>query len=144
MITVKAKKLRHDARVPVFAKEGDACADLYACDEQDGVCIFPGETKVIYTGIALAIPTGYEGQVRARSGLSSKGIQVQLGVIDSGYRGPIGIITFNGSNGMFVVKRGDRIAQLAIREAPAVAFELADELDETSRGDTGFGSSGVR
>jgi dUTP pyrophosphatase len=141
-VEVKVKLLRHDARVPVFAREGDACCDLCAGDEQDVTVVYGGETKLIYTAIALAIPPGFEGLVRARSGLTSRGIFCMPGVLDSGYRGRIGIVIFNSTREPFTVRRNDRIAQLAIRVAPEVKFTEVDELGETARADRGFGSTG--
>lgn len=144
MVEVKVKVLRSDARAPVFTREGDACADLHACGEKASTVIEPGETRVVYTGVALEIPPGFEGQVRGRSGLTSKGILVQLGTIDAAYRGRVGVLVFNSTLDPFTVQRGDRIAQLAIRPVLAVQFVQVDELSDTERGEGGFGSSGVR
>jgi dUTP pyrophosphatase len=91
----------------------------------------------------MAIPSGFEGVVRGRSGLSSRGIRVEHGTIDSGYRGQVGVIIHNASGVAYGINIGDRIAQLAIRKAPAVTFDVVGELDETERGASGFGSSGL-
>lgn len=143
MPEIKCKLWRHDARLPAFAKEGDACVDLCANDEVHPIVIYGGESKLIYTALSLEIPPGYEGLVRARSGLTSKGIFSMPGVIDSGYRGRIGIVLHNSTRVPFTVMRNDRVAQLAIREVPAVSFVQADELSDSCRGATGFGSSGI-
>jgi len=142
MIEVRYKIWRLDARPPVFAKPGDACCDLHACDDESGILIWPGETRIVYTGISLEIPEGWDGLIRGRSGLSSKGIIVLPGVIDSGYRGRIGVMIHNATRDHFTVSRGDRIAQLAIRQAPEVLFVQVDDLGDTERAGAGFGSTG--
>ena len=154
VVNVKFKKLYPHAIAPKMAKSGDACYDLAALSfSQDG-----GVIKV-RTGLAFAIPEGYEGQVRSRSGLGSKGIFVTngIGTIDSGYRGEVMVLLSAIGGNAFLsefgrslkignteLRPGDRIAQLAIREVPATEMIETDELDETQRGDTGFGSSGLQ
>lgn len=144
MTTVKYKLWNHDAKPPQFTRDGDACCDLHAWCEESATVVWPGKTAVVYTGVSLEIPDGYEGLVRGRSGLSSKGIHVQLGTIDAAYRGRVGIIVSNASGEPFRVLNGERIAQLAIREVPSVSFVEAMELSDSSRGASGFGSSGTR
>jgi len=119
--------------------------DLMACLE-DNVELAPGEYRMIPTGLKMAIPEGYEGQVRPRSGLAAKfGITVlnSPGTIDADYRGEIGVILINHGFEPYTIANGDRIAQLVI--APVVKVELLEtaELDETERGEGGFGSTGV-
>lgn len=144
MTEVKYKLWNQDAKAPRFTRNGDACADLYAWCEESATVVWPGKTAVVYTGVSLEIPDGYEGLVRGRSGLSSKGIHVQLGTIDATYRGRVGIIVSNASGEPFRVLNGERIAQLAIREVPPVQFVESMELGDSERGAAGFGSSGVQ
>lgn len=105
-----------------------------------------GQWKLVPTGIALAIPEGYEGQVRPRSGLALKhgiGMLNSPGTIDADYRGEVGIILFNFSDKAFMVRRGDRIAQLVFAKLTKAKLEMAAHLTETARGAGGFGHTGV-
>ncbi len=107
----------------------------------------PGRVALIPTGLALAIPPGFEGQVRARSGLALRhGIAVLNGpgTIDSDYRGPLGVILANLGREPFVVHDGDRIAQIVFARVPEVTLEELDELPPSARGDGGFGHTGLR
>ncbi len=147
-VSVNFIRTTKDAQVPTFAKPGDACADVYAIanpDAKDGVwTLHPGEIKLIDTGLRVEIPFGWEIQVRPRSGLSTKGITVanSPGTIDAGYRGDCKVILTNIGSKPFVIKPGDRIAQWAIRQAPAVSFVEVEQLSESERGTGGFGSTG--
>lgn len=146
MVNVKFKRLRVDAKMPQYQTEGAAGADLHAC-LTDPVVIQPGHRAVIGSGIAIALPPGYEAQVRPRSGLALKhGITVlnSPGTIDSDYRGEIGAMLVNHSPVPFTVSDGDRIAQLVV--CPVLQANFVDSpegLDETKRGAGGFGSTGV-
>lgn len=134
-----------DLEIPTFASIGSAGMDLYANIFEDTI-IKNGEIKLIPTGIKISIPNGYEVQIRPRSGLAFKhGITVlnSPGTIDSDYRGEIGIILINHGKEDFVIKRGDRIAQMVINEVIMKNFIEVDTLDETTRGSGGFGHSGV-
>lgn len=130
---------------PEYAKVGDAGMDIRASEP---VCVYPGETKIIKTGLYVAIPTGYELQVRPRSGMSAKTnirIANTPGTIDSNYRGEIGIIVDNTGNDEYVISVGDRIAQLVLNTVPAIRWcpvENVEALGETNRGAGGFGSTG--
>lgn len=129
--------------VPTYAREGDAGADLRAAES---VKIMQGNRALVKTGISIALPEGYVGLVHPRSGLALKhGITVlnTPGTIDSGYRGEIGVILYNAGFEPFEVNVGDRIAQLVIQKFETAEFEIVDVLNETERGDGGFGSSGV-
>jgi dUTP pyrophosphatase len=129
-------------KIPQIAQQGDACMDIRSNEKTE---LSPSQVKLIKTGFKLAIPDGYEGLVRPRSGLALKhGITVynSPGTIDSSYRGEVGVILFNCSSESFEINKGDRIAQLAIRKIERVKFEV-DQLDETDRSDGGFGSTGV-
>ena len=105
----------------------------------------PGGSKLIKTGISIALPEGYEAQIRHRSGLAYKNGITLLnapGTIDADYRGDVGVILVNHSNADFPIVNGDRIAQMVIAKYERVYFDLVDELDETERGKGGFGSTG--
>jgi len=168
MIKVGFKRLSDGAIIPTKAHQSDSGFDLYASED---VIIEPGETEVVPTGIAVELPKGFEAQVRPRSGVTAKTkLRVQLGTIDNGYTGEIGVIVDNiaddpigntsrylnfvdGSeirqdedipDGTYHIRKGDRIAQLVVQPLPSVeAYEISGELDETERGGNGFGSTGV-
>lgn len=138
--------LVHNASRYPFARatSGASGFDLHATS---GGAIMPGGRRTIETGIYLAIPPGYEGQIRPRSGLARKhGVVAVIGTIDSDYRGEVGVTLMNHGEDIFVFAPGDRIAQIvfAMVLAPACAFVVAkSELPATERGEGGFGSSGM-
>lgn len=163
-INIPIKKLHPDAVIPFYARQGDAGMDLVAVQD---VTIEPGSTKIIPTGLAMAIPPGYELQIRPRSGLSANTrirVANSPGTIDSNYRGEIGVIIDNiapkeyqiemdfDDIGCLVplehqiraitINKGDRIAQAVLAEVPQAIFQEVDDLDETNRGAAGYGSSG--
>jgi dUTP pyrophosphatase len=132
--------------LPHYQTEHAAGVDLYAAIEGD-IIIDAGKWLLIPTGIALAIPEGYEGQVRPRSGLALKhgiGMLNGPGTIDADYRGEVGIILFNFSETPFTIRRGDRIAQLVFAKLSKAKFETVSQLTETARGTGGFGHTGVK
>jgi len=134
-----------DLPLPSYHSKGAAGIDLCAAVEEK-VVLVPGEIRCISTGIRLSIPEGYEGQVRPRSGLALKhgiGILNAPGTIDSDYRGIVGVILFNFSKKPFTIKRGDRIAQLVIAPVIQVKLKEANSIDETDRGEGGFGHTGM-
>lgn len=140
---MKIYLLYPDAQVPIYAHETDSAMDLFAYEE--GI-LLPGERKLIGTGIAIELPPLTEAQVRPRSGLAYKhGITVlnAPGTIDEGYRGEIKVILINHSPEAFAVKKGMRIAQMAIASVLRPQLEVGKEMVETTRGAKGFGSSGV-
>ena len=144
MIKVDIQQLPHGAGLPLPAYEtsGAAGMDLRAAVD---MVLKPGGRGLVPTGISIALPTGYEAQVRPRSGLAVKhGITVlnSPGTIDSDYRGEIKVPLINHGEQEFAVARGDRIAQLVIAPVSRIAWEAVAELDATARGDGGFGSSG--
>lgn len=166
-VNVKVKKLSKDAVIPKYAHEWDAGVDLVAAED---VIIEPGETKIVPTGLAIALPPGYELQVRPRSGITVRTkLRVQLGTVDCTYRGEVGVIVDNTKQvdensdvlsfatridgtldmglfrelGSYSIRKGDRIAQAVINQVEQAQFSIVEELDETSRGEGGFGSSGV-
>ena len=140
MIEVKFKKLDSSAVPFSYTREGDACMDMFALAD---MVLQAGMTAIIPTGIAVEIPEGYEGIVRGRSGLASKGIQAHLGTIDSAYRGDVGIIITNTSNTPFEVKAGMRLAQFTIKPVYKIQLIEVETLTNTERATSGFGSSGV-
>lgn len=147
-MVVNIKKLTDKAIIPTYGTEYAAGADLYACLE-DSVGIGPGETVMIGTGISMEIPDGYAGLVFARSGLScKKGLAPanKVGVIDSDYRGEIKVALHNHNikGEPLLVESGERIAQISIVPYLKAEFQLKDELNETGRGENGFGSTGTR
>jgi len=130
--------------LPSYAKPGDAGADL--CSSEDRV-IAPGERALVSTGLSIALPDGFAAFVHPRSGLAIKsgiGIVNAPGTIDSGYRGEIKIIVINHDRTEdFVIKRGDRIAQLVVQRVESAQFVEVEVLPESARGAGGFGSTGV-
>ena len=130
--------------LPRYASDGAAGADLHAALTEP-VTLEPGERALIPTGIALALPDGFEGQVRPRSGLALRHGVTTLntpGTIDPDYRGEIGVILANLGTEPVTIRRGDRIAQLVIARFERVEFVPADALPQTARGRAGFGSTG--
>ncbi|QEK89965.1 dUTP diphosphatase [Wolbachia endosymbiont of Chrysomya megacephala] len=147
-IKVEIKKLSHDKSLPLpcYATMQSAGMDLYAALD-DSVILNPLERLLIPTGIVIAIPNGFEGQVRPRSGLAAKhGITVlnSPGTIDSDYRGEVKVCLINLSNQPYEIKRGDRIAQILITPVPEIIWNNIEEFyaKETARNEGGFGSSG--
>ena len=169
-VTIGFKRLTEDATIPTKAHADDSGYDLVAVED---VIVEPGATVVVKTGIAVQLPKGYEATVRPRSGVTAKTkLRVQLGTIDNGYGGEIGVIVDNNSRlsnelvvingnvydvtnktvaelfakyerGSYIIRKGDRIAQLVITRLPEVATVEITELGVTERGGKGFGSSGV-
>ena len=127
---------------PAYAKPGDAGADLKSTETLE---IPPGERALVKTGVRIAMPEGFVALVHPRSGLAAKhGITVlnTPGTVDAGYRGEIMVTLYNSSAETFLVERGDRIAQIVFRTVEQASFHQVSALPESSRGDTGFGSSG--
>lgn len=138
------KKLNKNARIPTYGSEFAAGADLYACLDAD-VTIAPAETLLIHTGLAMQIPEGLVGLIYARSGLASKkGLAPanKVGVIDSDYRGEIMVALHNHGTIPQTISDGERIAQIVFAPYYAAEFSIVDELDDTTRGAGGFGSTG--
>jgi dUTP pyrophosphatase len=141
-VELAVKLLHPAAQLPRQAHPGDAGADLFSVEE---VSIPAGERRDVGTGLALAIPWGYAGFVQPRSGLAFKhGIMVvnSPGLIDAGYRGEVRVSLYNSGREPFVVRVGERIAQLVVQRVEEAAFVAMAELPETVRGEGGFGSSG--
>lgn len=140
-VPVRVKRLRPGARLPERATEGASGYDLYAC--LDAPMLVGHEPVQVPTGIAIEIGAGYDVQIRPRSGLSSKGVVVALGTIDSDYRGEL-LVTMHALHYRepHEVNDGDRIAQLVIGHALAMEMAVADDLSATARGAGGHGSTG--
>ena len=142
---VKFKKLNKNIETPQYATEQSAGMDLRAVLDKP-VTLRSLERKVVMTDLSIALPRGFEAQVRPRSGLAAKhGITVlnTPGTIDADYRGNIGVILVNLSTEPFTINNGDRIAQLVVSKHERVEWVEVDDLDETSRGSGGFGSTGA-
>lgn len=143
---LNVKKLNENAILPTYGTEYSAGADIYACIEE-AVTINSGETKLIKTGLSMAIPEGYAGLIYARSGLASKkGLAPanKVGVVDSDYRGEVMVALHNHSNEPQTIEANERIAQLVIAPFLKVEYTTVDSLDETDRGNGGFGSTGSK
>jgi dUTP pyrophosphatase len=135
----------HDLALPDYATAAAAGADLLAAIDQD-IDLAPLERKLVPTGISIALPVGFEAQVRPRSGLAAKnGVTVANapGTVDADYRGEIGVILINLSKESFRISRGMRIAQLVVARHARAVWREVSELDRTARGAGGFGSTGV-
>lgn len=166
-MNVNIKRLHEDAVIPKYAHDGDAGVDLVAIED---VIIEPGETALVKTGLAFELPDGYEIQIRPRSGITLKTkLRVQLGTIDSHYRGEVGVIVDNthrrrlSANDWYalsieeksikgpavhpiktyIIRKGDRICQAVIAPVIRANIQEVHELNKTERGDSGFGSSGT-
>ncbi|MFN3864587.1 MAG: dUTP diphosphatase [Erythrobacter sp.] len=143
-VRVQVKRLPHGAGLPLpaYATAGAAGMDVVSAED---VIIAPGARHAVATGLALAIPAGYEIQVRPRSGLALKhGITVPNtpGTIDSDYRGELKVILINHASEPFAIARGDRVAQLVLAPVVQAVWNEVAELDATTRGEGGFGSTG--
>lgn len=146
-MNIKIKKLTNTAWVPLKATDGSAGFDLYADTIGESAPIYPGETKLVGTGIAMEIPEGYFGAIYARSGLATKkGLRPAncVGIIDRDYRGEICIALHNDSSSPKIIGAHERVAQLVIQPYAAEAKLIVDDdLSDTERGEGGFGSTGV-
>lgn len=143
---IKVKKLNDRAVLPVYGSQYAAGADLYACT-CEALTIAPHATVMVPTGIALELPVGYAGFVYARSGLASKRNLApanKVGVIDCDYRGEVMVALHNHGETAQTVAAGERVAQLVIAPYITAAFEEAEELSSTVRGEGGFGSTGTK
>jgi len=144
-IVIKKKDGCEDLPIPKYATSGSSGMDLCA-DVEGAVDLLPGEIKLISSGIYLSIPNGYEAEIRPRSGLALKhGISLvnTPGTIDSDYRGLLSLIMINHGKNVFTIKRGDRIAQMVIKEVIRADIEVGVNLDETVRSGGGFGHTGI-
>jgi dUTP pyrophosphatase len=148
MTQVQIKRLEnsHGLELPFYATINSAGMDLQAANDED-IVLAPGKRTLVKTGISIALPDGYEAQIRPRSGLAYKnGVTVlnAPGTIDADYRGEIGVILINHGDEDFVITRGTRIAQMVIAEYARASFAEVAELSDTARGEGGFGSTGLK
>jgi len=144
-VLISREEGAEDIPLPAYQSEHASGMDVRAAVTGE-VVLGPGEIRLIPTGLRLAVPPGYEVQVRPRSGLALKnGIIVvnSPGTIDADYRGPVGVILGNLSREPFRIRRGDRIAQLVVQQVARAALRQIATLDDTRRGEGGFGSSGI-
>ncbi len=147
-VSVPVRRLPHgaDLPLPAYATADSAGLDLLAAIAEP-IVLQPGERKLVPTGLAIALPAGFEAQVRPRSGLALKhGVTVlnSPGTIDADYRGEIGVVLINHGAVPFTINRGERIAQMIVAAYARVAWQAVDDLDTTQRGAGGFGSTGVK
>lgn len=136
---LKVKKLRKDAKLPIYQHAWDAGLDLFSVIDY---VLKNGEVKAIPAGIQVAIPEGYVGLIWDKSGISLQGVHRLAGVIDSGYRGEVRVVMVNLGDKPFVIEKGMKIAQLLIQKVAEAKVVEVKELDETPRGEKGFGSTG--
>jgi dUTP pyrophosphatase len=141
---VEIRRLRPDAIVPRYQTADAAGMDLHAALDQP-MQVAPGAVVAVPTGFAMAIPRGFEGQVRPRSGLALKHALTIVnapGTLDADYRGPVMVLLINHGREPFTISHGDRIAQLVVAPVVQAELDVVDELSETARGSGGFGSTG--
>ncbi len=146
IVEIKPLQNSHGLPIPHYQTDHSAGVDLYAAVDGE-IVIEAGTWSLIPTGIAVAIPAGYEGQVRPRSGLALKhgiGMLNAPGTIDADYRGEVSVVLFNFSGKPFTIRRGDRIAQMVVANVTRIEFRKVESLNETARGGGGFGHTGVK
>jgi len=142
MLKVKIQKIDPEIKIPSYAHAGDAGMDLYAAKD---TIIKQGERKVVATGIKMEIPAGYVGLIWDKSGLASKnGLKIMGGVIDSTYRGEVGVVIINLGDQEYRVEKNTKIAQMLVQRIENVEIEEVNNLENSSRGEGGFGSSGIK
>jgi dUTP diphosphatase len=137
---LKVKLIHPDAKLPVYGHPGDAGLDLFSVVDRD---LRPGEVYAVPTGIQVAIPPGFVGLVWDKSGISLKGVHRLAGVVDAGYRGEVQVVMINLGREPFPLKKGMKIAQMLIQPVASVSVVESGTLDDTSRGEGGFGSTGL-
>ncbi len=136
---LKAKKTHKDAKLPQYGHTGDAGLDLFSSID---FVLDKGRVEAIPSGIKVAIPDGYVGLIWDKSGVSLKGVHRLAGVIDSGYRGEVKVVMINLSDKPFTIQKGMKIAQMLVQPITMVRVVETEDLDDTSRGEGGFGSIG--
>jgi len=142
MLKVKIQKIDPEIKIPSYAHAGDAGMDLYAAKD---TIIKQGERKVVATGIKMEIPAGYVGLIWDKSGLASmNGLKIMGGVIDSTYRGEVGVVIINLGDQEYRVEKNTKIAQMLVQRIENVEIEEVNNLENSSRGEGGFGSSGIK
>ncbi len=136
---LKVSKTHPDAKLPSYGHKGDAGIDLFSSVD---FVLDRGQFEAVSTGIKVAIPEGYVGLIWDKSGISLKGVHRLAGVIDSGYRGEVKVVLINLGDSAFVIEKGMKIAQMLVQPLTVVKIVETEELDDTSRGEGGFGSTG--
>ena len=136
---LKVKKVQMDAKLPQYGYAGDAGLDLFSSID---FILEKGQVEAIPSGVKVAIPDGYVGLIWDKSGVSLKGVHRLAGVIDSGYRGEVKVVMINLSDKPFAINKGMKIAQMLVQPITMVRVVEAEDLDNTSRGEGGFGSTG--
>ena len=139
MSSFQVKLNYEDAQAPTHGSDEAAGYDLYSYESET---IVSNQIKLIDTGISIRVPEGTYGRIAPRSSVSKKGILINAGVIDRDYRGPVKVMVHNLSNDNYVINKNDRIAQLILEQIKTPPVELVEELDDTVRGEGGFGSTG--
>jgi dUTP pyrophosphatase len=137
---LRVKRIHPEAKLPVYGHPGDAGLDLFSVADRD---IAPGEVFAVPTGVQVAVPAGHVGLVWDKSGISLKSVHRLAGVVDAGYRGEVQVVMINLGDAPFAVKKGMKIAQMLVQPVAVVSVIEADSLDDTSRGQGGFGSTGL-
>jgi dUTP pyrophosphatase len=137
---LRVKRIHPEAKLPVYGHPGDAGLDLFSVIERE---IGPGEVFAVPTGIQVAVPAGHVGLVWDKSGIALKGVHRLAGVIDAGYRGEVQVVMINLGTAPFAVRKGMKIAQMLVQPVVTVSVVETDSLDDTSRGQGGFGSTGL-
>ena len=139
MSSFQVKLNYEDAQAPTRGSDEAAGYDLYSYESET---VVPKQIKLIDIGISIRVPEGTYGRIAPRSSVSKKGILINAGVIDRNYRGPVKVMVHNLSNDNYVINKNDRIAQLILEQIKTPPVELVEELDDTVRGEGGFGSTG--
>jgi dUTP pyrophosphatase len=137
---LRVKRIHPEAKLPVYGHSGDAGLDLFSVVDCE---LRPGEVFAVPTGVQVAIPAGHVGLVWDKSGISLQSVHRLAGVVDSGYRGEIQVVMINLGGAPFTIRKGMKIAQMLVQPVAAVSVIEADALDDTSRGEGGFGSTGL-
>jgi dUTP pyrophosphatase len=137
---LKVKRMHPEAKLPVYGHPGDAGLDLFSIVDRD---LAPGEVFAVPTGIQIAVPAGHVGLVWDKSGISLKSVHRLAGVVDAGYRGEVQVVMINLGAAPFSIRKGMKIAQILVQPVAAVTVVEAESLDGTSRGEGGFGSTGL-
>ena len=137
---LRVKRIHPEAKLPVYGHPGDAGLDLFSVVDRT---LGPGEVFAVPTGIQVAIPQGFVGLVWDKSGISLKGVHRLAGVVDAGYRGEVRVVLINLGPQPFAVKTGMKVAQMLIQPVASIAVVESETLDDTSRGEGGFGSTGL-
>ena len=137
---LRVKRIHPEAKLPVYGHPGDAGLDLFSVVDRE---LGPGEVFAVPTGIQVAIPAGHVGLVWDKSGISLQGVHRLAGVVDSGYRGEVQVVMINLGAVPFALRKGMKIAQMLVQPVAAVEVVQSGSLDGTSRGEGGFGSTGL-